>query len=95
MARAAGELSHCAEQNIVPCLRPQNDTVLTVMSEEPCMSKHRVPTKTIAGFLALAFLRETEPWPGTGSRLVPAQSARAGLRRTRPDDDYDGDKPKP
>jgi len=79
MARAAGELSHCAEQNIVPCLRPQNDTVLTVMSEEPCMSKHRVPTKTIAGFLALAFasagVSAEDVYPSRPVRIVVSFAA--------------------
>ena len=58
-----------------PVLRPQNDTVLTVMSEEPCMSKHRVPTKAIAGFLALAFASAGV----SAEDVYPSRPVRIGL----------------
>ena len=62
-----------------PVLRPQNDTVLTVMSEEPCVSKHRVPTKTIAGFLTLAFasagVSAEDVYPSRPVRIVVSFAA--------------------
>jgi tripartite-type tricarboxylate transporter receptor subunit TctC len=49
------------------------------MSEEPCMSKHRVPTKTIAGFLALAFasagVSAEDVYPSRPVRIVVSFAA--------------------